>query len=308
MDEIPEEINLLGEKSADSFSHKIKTEITAIDNKARHCRLAELAALINSGAAVKDGRLCFHSEGEPACQRFHKLAEGLFGKAAADGAISAEMLDTLGIGYQCGEIVRRIGPLLVGSDCCKRAYIRGAFLASGSSGDPLKTYHLEFVSSDEKYLRELSKLINQFGLQSKIVQRKSHFVCYLKEGEQIADLLNIIGAHERLMELENTRIVKDLRNGVNRIVNCETANINKTAYASAKHVEDIEYIEQSVGLSSLPEHLAELAELRCKYPEMTLSELGAALSTKLGKSGVNHRLRKISETAQNLRDLTNLQK
>lgn len=179
----------------------------------------------------------------------------------------------------------------------KRAYLRGAFLGGGSISNPEKTYHLEFVTHDEEYARDLSRLINSYGLTSKVIQRKSSFVVYLKEGEQIVDILNIIGAHSSLLELENVRILKEMRNNVNRLVNCETANLSKTVNAAVRQVESIKLIEKEIGLRRLPKNLREIAELRLNYPDESLKELGEMLSPPVGKSGVNHRLRRIEKIA-----------
>lgn len=183
----------------------------------------------------------------------------------------------------------------------RRAYIRGAFLGGGSISNPEKTYHLEFVTHDNEYAEELSKLINKFGLTAKVIQRKNSFVVYLKEGEQIVDLLNIIGAHSSLLELENVRIMKEMRNNVNRLVNCETANLSKTVNAAVRQVESIKLIQQEIGLQRLPKNLREIAELRLTYPDESLKELGEFLSPPVGKSGVNHRLRRIEKIAEELR-------
>jgi len=187
------------------------------------------------------------------------------------------------------------------SEGCKRAYIKGAFLGGGSISNPEKTYHLEFVTHDEDYAKELSTLINSYKLNSKVIQRKNSFVIYLKEGEQIVDLLNIIGAHTALLELENIRIMKEMRNNVNRIVNCETANLSKTVNAAVRQVESIRLIESEIGLDRLPKNLKEVARLRLSFPDETLKELGEMLSPPVGKSGVNHRLRRIEKIADELR-------
>ena len=141
-----------------------------------------------------------------------------------------------------------------------------------------------------------------FGIDARIVLRKRYFVVYVKEGSQIVDLLNIMEAPVALMELENIRIVKEMRNTVNRKVNCETANINKTVNAAVKQMEDIKLVRQKIGFEQLNEGLAQVAELRMQYPEATLKELGMMLSPQVGKSGVNHRLRKLSAMADELRE------
>lgn len=145
-------------------------------------------------------------------------------------------------------------------------------------------------------------IINSFEIDAKIVQRKKNYVVYVKEGSQIVDMLNIMEAHVALMNLENVRIVKEMRNSVNRQVNCETANINKTVNAAVKQVQDINYIQETVGLDSLPKNLQEIAEVRLQYPQAPLKELGNYLETPVGKSGVNHRLRKLCEIAEDIRN------
>ena len=195
----------------------------------------------------------------------------------------------------------RIEDEMVKDDEERRAYIRGAFIGGGSISNPEKTYHLEFVTHSEEYAVDLSKLINSYGLNSKVIQRKNSYIIYIKEGEQIVDLLNIIGAHSCLLELENIRIMKEMRNNVNRLVNCETANLSKTVNAAVRQVESIKLIQSQIGLQRLPKNLREVAELRLTYPEESLKELGEMLEPPVGKSGVNHRLRKIEKIAEELR-------
>jgi len=188
-------------------------------------------------------------------------------------------------------------------NCCKRAYLRGAFLAGGSISDPEKSYHLEIKTHSRKLANELCGLIGGFNLNAKTIKRKGSYVVYLKEGENIVDFLNIIGAHFALLELENVRILKGMRNSVNRIVNCETANLEKTVNASVRQIENIKYIRDFIGFENLPENLREIADIRLSYPDANLKELGEMLSPSLGKSGVNHRLRKLDKIAENRRNL-----
>ncbi|MGM9973957.1 MAG: DNA-binding protein WhiA [Clostridiaceae bacterium] len=195
----------------------------------------------------------------------------------------------------------RINKRLLINEDCKKIYIRGAFIGGGSISNPEKTYHLEFVTHNNEYAEDLSSLINSFGLNSKVIQRKSSYIVYIKEGEQIVDLLNIIGAHSSLLELENIRIMKEMRNNVNRLVNCETANLSKTVNAAIRQVESIKLIQREIGLARLPKNLREIAELRLNYPDESLKELGEMLSPPVGKSGINHRLRKIEKIAEELR-------
>lgn len=195
-----------------------------------------------------------------------------------------------------------INPMVVKSNCCNRSYIRGSFLCNGSLSNPVKNYHLEFVCSSKAFAVQLQDLISVFDLEPKLIERKEYFVVYLKEGEQIADLLKVMEAHISLMEFENIRITKEVRNDINRKVNCEAANISKVVNAAIKQVEDIMYIDKVVGIESLPENLREIAEIRLQYQNTSLKELGTYLSKPVGKSGVNHRLKKLSILAETIRE------
>ena len=184
----------------------------------------------------------------------------------------------------------------------KRAFIRGAFIGGGSVSNPEKTYHLEFVAHSEEFANDLKNVINHYKLNSKVIKRKNSFIVYIKEVEKIQDMLSILGAHTCLLEMENIRIVKEMRNNVNRLVNCETANLSKTVNAAVRQVESIKYIDSTVGISRLPKNLQEIAYLRLENPEESLKELGEMLDPPVGKSGVNHRLRKIEKIAQELKE------
>jgi len=184
--------------------------------------------------------------------------------------------------------------------CAMRAYLRGAFLACGSLNEPEKTYHLEIVGTNYNYCVQLKAILAKFGINAGYIQRKEHHVIYIKEGEKISDFLNVVGAHVSLMEFENIRILKDMRNNVNRRVNCETANLSKTIAASVKQVDDINFIDEKFGLDYLDKPLKEAAQIRMQYPDLSLKELGAKLVPPVGKSGMNHRLHRISEIAEQL--------
>ena len=223
-----------------------------------------------------------------------------------------KLSDILGIspydeaGKKALKIVERDGKttierLLISKNCCKQAFIRGAFIAGGSVTNPEKSYHFEIVCDTEDMAKLLIDIIKDFDIEAKLIERKKSYVVYIKDGSMIVDLLNVMGAHMSLMDMENVRILKDVRNRVNRKVNCETANLNKTVNAAVKQIEDIRFIEETKGLKYLPEGLRAVARLRMEEPELSLFDLGQMLSPPLGKSGVNHRLRKISEIAGELR-------
>lgn len=183
--------------------------------------------------------------------------------------------------------------------CCRKAVIRGAFLGGGSISNPEKAYHLEFTSHSKEYAKQIMNLINQYDLKAKYIRRKNNYVVYIKEGDEIVTMLNIIGAHQTLLHLENIRILKEMKNNVNRLVNCETANLSKTIDAAYRQIEAIEYIDKKIGLNKLPQKLREVAELRLNHGDASLKELGMMLDPSVGKSGINHRLKKIEEIAHN---------
>jgi len=250
-----------------SFSSEVKTELAKHLGKSRHCQIEEIHTEEEARSVFSTVKMYNDVTGEP------------------------EPEDT-------------VKGLLIQQSCCKRAYIRGAFLAGGSISDPNKSYHFEIVCRSIPQAEQLRDVINSFDMDAKIVARKKYQVVYLKEGSQIVDILNIMEAHVALMNLENVRILKEMRNSVNRKVNCETANISKTVNAAVKQLADIEYIRETAGLSYLPENLKEMALLRLEYPDAPLAELGTYLNPPVGKSGVNHRLRRISEMADSLRQQT----
>ncbi|WJY27726.1 MULTISPECIES: DNA-binding protein WhiA [Sporosarcina] len=214
-----------------------------------------------------------------------------------------ELLDDLDILTNTFQSNQKISEDIIPNDCCKRAYLRGAFLAGGSVNNPeTSSYHLEVFSLYQEHSDALVELMNDYQLNAKSIERKKGFVAYLKEAEKIADFLSLIGAHVALMRFEDIRIVRDMRNSVNRLVNCETANLNKTIGAAQRQVENIKLIQSTIGLESLPDRLQEIAHLRVEYQDVTLKELGEMLSGgPVSKSGVNHRLRKIDEIAEKVR-------
>lgn len=202
-------------------------------------------------------------------------------------------------GFQIKETV----PLKFLDDDAKvRSYLRGAFLAAGSVNNPeTSRYHLEIYSLYEDHNNTICEMMNRYGLNARKTERRSGYITYLKEAEKIADFLSLIGATNSMLKFEDIRIVRDMRNSVNRIVNCETANMNKVADAARKQIENIDYIERTVGLSKLPDKLQAVAQARKAHPEVSLKELGGLVAGgPISKSGVNHRLRKINEFAQKL--------
>lgn len=285
-----------------SFSGEVKKELAKRISPARHCQIAELAALMSFcgeyGQNQAGFTLGFQTENEAVLRKGFTLLKKTY-NIDTDKALNRQEMQMLLT--KIGGPGEQVDPLLIKSFCCKRAFLRGAFLAVGSMSDPAKGYHLEFDCTEGEKARLLRDLIKSFEIEARIILRKKYHVVYIKEGSGIVDLLNVCEAPVSLMNLENMRILKEMRNSVNRRVNCETANIAKTVTAAARQVEDIEYLRTHYGFRNLPEPLREMAEIRLEYPDAPLKELGEYFHPPLGKSGVNHRLRRLSELAEKAR-------
>lgn len=311
-----------------SFSGSVKEELLRHEDSARHCQIAELAAMIAFNGEIvrlpsKDIILRMSSENESIIRKCFTLLGKTFtinGEVSIDEkivrknnrfTIDIEDPETTVKVLQAIKVLtadRRpvhsdglVSSMVIQKNCCRRAFLRGAFLCAGSISDPEKFYHFEIVCTTPAKALQLQEIIQSFEIDAKIVKRKKYHVVYVKEGAQIVELLGLMGAGVSLMNLENVRILKGMRNTVNRKVNCETANINKTVNAAVKQMEDIIYIRDTVGLHRLPGNLEETALLRLEYPQASLKELGTLLSIPVGKSGINHRLRKICSIAEELR-------
>ena len=215
---------------------------------------------------------------------------------------AAEILDDLGI-LQGLQIKEHVPLELLSDDGMIRSYLRGAFLAGGSVNNPeTSRYHLEIYSLYEEHNTMIAEMMNKYNLNARVTSRRSGFIVYLKEAEKIADFLSLIGATSGMLRFEDVRIMRDMRNSVNRLVNCENANMDKVATASNKQIENIQLIDSTVGLGVLPPKLREIAETRLQHQEVSLKELGELIpGGPISKSGVNHRLRKINAYAEKLR-------
>jgi len=309
-----------------SFSEKTKNELARIIPQGRCCQMAELAGLVrmdgtilistknqiglelmteNAAVARKVLRLAklvFNVETELRVQRKNRLKKNniYLVKIPPQNKVQ-EILSTLGITQEGFLINPEVSTIVTKKKCCRRSYLRGVFLGAGSVNDPENTYHLEIITTSEEYAQSLVGLIKKFDLEPKISTRKNWYVVYLKESEQIVTFLNIIEAHTALLNFESTRIQKGMRNKVNRLVNCETANLNKTINAAFRQKENIELIDQNLGIDNLPSALKQVAELRLEHPDISLKELGEMTDPPLGKSGINHRMRKLEKIAENIR-------
>ncbi len=307
-----------------SFASETKKELTNLEVKSC-CLKAELSALIRMNGSVSFSSrkliLDVQTENAAIARRIYTLIKKQY-EVQVELLVRKKMrlkknnvyivrlveqvkeiLEDLKILGENFTFNHAISPELVKKKCCKRSYIRGAFLAGGSVNNPeTSSYHLEIFSLYKEHNDSLSELMNTFQLNSKTLERKKGYITYLKEAEKIAEFLTIIGAHKALLRFEDVRIVRDMRNSVNRLVNCETANLNKTIGAALRQVENIKYIDEKIGLHSLPDKLREIAELRITYQDVTLKELGEMVSSgKISKSGINHRLRKLDQIAEQLR-------
>jgi len=312
-----------------SFSTQTKNELSRIIPDDVCCQKAELMAIIKTSGSIAikgHNRLaiqistenaqtarkiftlfkrCYNIHAEILVRKRKKLKKNnsyLIYVTPAKGADN--VLRDLNILHESKEeglhIHYGIDKKVFGRDCCKRAYIRGSFLGAGSISDPGRNYHIEFFTQDETLSSDLSKMINTYGIRSKVMERKDSYVVYVKDAEQIILLLNLMGAHNALLKFENIRVYRGFRNRINRLVNCETANMGKTIEASLRQIEKINYIKQYMGLNKLSRPLREIAELRLNYPDASLKELGEKLVPPISKSGVNHRIRKIEKIAEDL--------
>lgn len=308
-----------------SFSAVTKEELARLSGQKSCCELAELAALVRMDGTFqisgnRQYALNVITESAPVARKLYRLARDVLNRPV-DIVVRRKLrlrknnsylvriypkgledLQNLGLVDKDGQIYNGILPNLVKRRCDQKAYLRGAFLAGGSINNPEGTYHLEIVSSDEQHAKALCQLINRFKLGAKVSMRKHLFVVYIKESEHIVEFIGLIGAHHALLEFENVRVLKDVRNQVNRLVNCETANLDKIVDAAVRQLENIQLIADTIGLQSLPPTIRDLAELRLQYTEASLKELGEMLRPKVGKSGVNHRMRKIDELAERIRN------
>ena len=307
-----------------SFAAQTKKELTMVESEPC-CEKAELSALMrmNGSVQLSSNRkiiLDISTENAAIARRIYTLIKKYF-QVHTELLVRKKMrlkknnvyivriptrvqeiLHELYIVSEGFQFTDGIEKRIIAHNCCKRAYLRGAFMAGGSVNNPEgSSYHLEISSMYEEHCKALVDLANEFHLNARFIERKKGFVLYIKEGEKIIEFLNIIGAHQALFKFEDVRIMRDMRNSVNRIVNCETANLNKTIGAAVRQIDNIRLIEKELGLEQLPEKLREVAEVRLAHPDINLTEVGELLKGKVSKSGVNHRLRKIDELAERIR-------
>lgn len=292
-----------------TFSEETKEELYKLDNMLSCCDRAEYAGMLLFGAAINRNSIQFVTENKDVLSCYVALGRKNGMKplvnqtAKGTGRYTAENVDITYImqllndfrliDAETGVVRYRIEPDLVEKECCRRAFIRGAFMSGGTVIDPRKNYNLEIITPYMGLSRDMAEVLEKSGFSFKQVIRKSKYVLYLKNSEMISDFLTYMGAFKAQMELLNIKIEKEINNDFNRAANSAGANLDKTITASVEQVRKIEEIEKTVGLDSLPEDLREVALLRLKHKALSLSELGALMNPPLSKSGVNHRMKKI---------------
>ncbi|MBI4733525.1 MAG: DNA-binding protein WhiA [Rubrobacteridae bacterium] len=308
-----------------SFSREIKSELAKLQPKRKCCRIAQVSAIMHM-----DGTLHIHGREKLSIdistenaavarlvykflsEEFNLLVDSIVRKSVLhkvnnyliqvpDQLVLSQVLNEFGILDDHMLPAQGIMHRVVKRDCCAVAYLRGAFLGGGFVSDPKGDYHFELTTNNSEFARDLQLLINRFELHSKISDRKKNFAVYMKDSNEIITFLAMIGAYNALLKWEDERIIREMRGQVNRLVNCDTANLNKAVSAAANQIEDIQAIDQLLGLHNLPEGLQEFARLRVEYPYVSLKELGELFNPPLSKSAVNHRARRIIELAKKLR-------
>ncbi|MCX7714678.1 MAG: DNA-binding protein WhiA [Clostridia bacterium] len=293
-----------------SFSANIKRQLCDVENLCPYCNAAELAGIMEFAGSKKSGCIRLVTENGYVAKKTAQLIDYCFGFSIPyflqeqrytftidEETILENMTSRLMLFDENVDIADEMEELMP-FDCCKASYIRGAFLGGGSISNPEKSYHLEFSARHEYAARRLCFVFENSGFYAKMIYRKAHHVVYVKEYETIADILGLMGAGGAMMQLYNIQIEKEMRNSVNRQVNCETANMDKVIKASFKQMEAINKIKNTIGFDKLPDTLREMAQIRLLYPEESLKELAERMH--IGKSGVNHRLNRLIEIAEDL--------
>ena len=288
-----------------SFSSDIKEKLTEIKKKCPFCDLHELAGFFGSAAKIKNDGIILVTENKKAAEREADIISDRYGKKTEvtqnQNIYKIEIKDEMLNMKLLSDIKFFKKNIRIGKECCKGAYIRGAFLGGGSITNPEKSYHMEFDYKFSEQADKLEEVLKELGIDAKRTERKGHTVIYVKGYELIAGILGCMGAGAAAIEIYNISAEKEIRNGINRQMNCENANMDKVAQAYCRHLAAIEKIEKQIGFDKLPETLREAAEIRINYPEDSLKELGERFKKPIGKSGVNHRLNRLMEIAEGLK-------
>ncbi len=289
-----------------SFSAEIKEKIADINSECDFCSVARLAGLMRFAADFGDGKAVISTENKTVADAAAKLCSDCFGiDVRYEYNAHSKLYKSIPASHDedilCAELASDLpASTVMPFECCRRAFLSGAFLGGGSVNDPKKSYHLEFDTRKKEYAVDVLFALANEGVNAKITKRKGRFVVYLKDYEQIAATLGLIGAGFAALELYNVSVEKEIRNDVNRRVNCDNANLEKQSKASSRQLRAIAIIEKKIGFEALSDVLREMAEVRKNYPEDNLAELGRKLNPPIGKSGVNHRLNRLVELAEDL--------
>ncbi len=289
-----------------SFSQNLKAQLSKFENSCDFCDIAELSAIVKLCTSYRGGQVAISTENEDVAERIQYLYERVFCRELEYTNRNGNFKFCPDIDFFMDTIAQRLMLFDVGDteiaplECCKAAMLRGAFFGGGSITDPKVRYHMEFDAKHEGYANQIRDILKELNIPSKITCRKGRYVVYIKEYGAIADTLGAIGAVGAAMDLYNISIEKEIRNGVNRRANCEVANIDRITKTAQEHIDAIKKIENAMIFDELPETLKEIARLRREYPEDGLKDLGLRLVPPLGKSGVNHRLKRIMEIAEKL--------
>ncbi len=299
-----------------SFSADVKNELLTIESENECCRHAFAYGMMLFSRAFSYYDISLFTEHCGVAETYCRLMEAVCGVSprltkSEAGKFKVEVLtkeDRIKIlstfGYDKKSGTSRINWSNFSDECCKIAFLRGVFLTCGTINDPNKNYHLEFVVPYLNLSKDLKLFIDDYdelNVTPKSITRNSNYVIYFKDSESIEDLLTVMGAQASSLELMSVKIIKDVRNNVNRKLNFENANLDKTIDASARQINAIEHIKNTVGLAYLPQDLQELAKLRLENPDMSLREIQENLSTPLTRSGVNHRLKKLCTIAEQIK-------
>ncbi|WP_040196135.1 DNA-binding protein WhiA [Candidatus Soleaferrea massiliensis] len=300
-----------------SFGYQLKRELSSIKLCLPELILGQAYGILLFGKSFSAQSISIQTENEHVADAYAQLLEASTGvKARMDvSARDAQRAYTVFVedaadrqrvlarfGHETKEVTLRIGRANLEDEESMKAFLRGAFLACGNVTDPQKGYHIEYVLPHYKLSRDLQYLIGELLDKPKDTVRRGQYVLYYKESEHIEDLLTMLGAVNASLQLMEVKVVKDMRNRINRTTNCETANISKTVNAAQQHIRDIRLIMKHGGLEQLDEPLRELAELRLREPDLSLKELGESLSEPISRSGVNHRLHKLGRIAEEYRE------
>lgn len=286
-----------------SFSSEVKEEISKLSNLANKqvVKFELLGYLSSNNISIEKSKIKFSTESEYNINRFSKLLNNLqytnhtieiVGKKFCISVNKPEIPEII---YEDKVGLKNITEQINGQELLEKAFVRGSFLGGGSINNPKNTYHLEITFSTEENANIVLKILNKYQIQFKNIEKKNGYAIYTKDGDEISKFLALIGASSSVLKFEEVRIYRDIRNNVNRKVNCETANLNKTVNAALKQIEDIKYLKQIDQFDKMPEQLQEVANLRLSNPEASLVEIGKMLSKPIGKSGVSHRFQSIEQ-------------